>query len=160
MEIAVGMGEIRAAEAPNLLKAVGIGSCVAVALYDRDTRTGGLGHIVLPCIEEAHDKSHPARFADIAIGMMIDEMKRRSARTRDIWAKIFGGANMFPEIISSESSMDVGQRNILAVRKELKRYNIIIIAEEVGDHIGRTVLFDTGDGSVEIKTAHMGGKKY
>jgi len=160
MEIAVGMGEIKAAKTPNLLKAIGIGSCVAVALYDRATKIGGLGHIVLPYIEEAHDKSQPARFADIAIGMMIDEMKRRGARTRDIWAKIFGGANMFPEIISSESNMDVGRRNILAVKEELKRYNIKIIAEEVGDHIGRTVLFDTGDGSVEVKNAHMSGKKY
>ncbi len=98
MEIAVGMGEIEVTESAHLLGAVGIGSCVAVALYDSYTRIGGLAHIVLPYMEEAHDNSHPARFADVAIGMMIDEMKRRGARIQNIGAKIFGGANMFPEI--------------------------------------------------------------
>ncbi len=160
MESTVGMGEIMVAESPNLLMSVGIGSCMAVTLYDRDTTIGGLAHIVLPCIEEAHNKSHPARFSDVAIGMMIDQMKAQGARIQDIRAKIFGGANMFPEIISSDSTMDIGRRNISAVREELEKHNIEIIAEEVGDHIGRTVLFNTEDGSVVIKTAHNGEKKY
>ncbi len=67
---------------------------------------------------------------------------------------------MFPEIISSDSTMDIGRRNISAVREELEKHNIEIIAEEVGDRIGRTVLFDTEDGSVVVKTAHNGEKKY
>ncbi len=160
MESTVGMGEIMVAESPNLLRSVGIGSCIAVTLYDRDTTIGGLAHIVLPCIEEAHNKSHPARFTDVAIGMMIDEMKAQGARIQNVRAKIFGGANMFPEIISSDSTMDIGKRNISAVREELERHNIEIIAEEVGDDIGRTVLFDTSDGSVVVKSAHNGEKKY
>ncbi len=154
------MGEIMVAESPNLLRSVGIGSCIAVTLYDRDTAIGGLAHIVLPCIEEAHNKSHPARFSDVAIGMMIDEIKKQGARIQNVRAKIFGGANMFPEIISSDSTMDIGRRNISAVREELEKHNIEIIAEEVGDDIGRTVLFDTRDGSVVVKTAHNGEKKY
>jgi chemotaxis protein CheD len=160
MESTVGMGEIMVAESPNLLRSVGLGSCIAVTLYDRDTTIGGLAHIVLPCIEEAHNKSHPARFSDVAIGMMIDEMKVQGARIQNVRAKIFGGANMFPEIISSDSTMDIGRRNISAVREELEKHNIEIIAEEVGDHIGRTVLFNTDDGSVVVKTAHNGEKKY
>jgi len=160
MESTVGMGEIMVAESPNLLRAVGIGSCIAVALYDKDATIGGLAHIVLPCMEEASNKSHPARFTDAAIGMMIDQMKRQGARIQHIMAKIFGGANMFPEIISSDSTMNIGRRNISAVREELERHNIEIIAEEVGDNIGRTVLFDTEDGSVVVKTAHNGEKKY
>ena len=160
MESTVGMGEIMVAESPNLLRSVGIGSCIAVMLYDRDTTIGGLAHIMLPCVEEALNKDHPARFTDVAIGMMIDEMKRHGANIQDVRAKIFGGANMFPEIISSDSTMNIGERNISAVREELEKQNIEIIAEEVGDNIGRTVLFDTSDGSVVVKTAHNGGKKY
>jgi chemotaxis receptor (MCP) glutamine deamidase CheD len=67
---------------------------------------------------------------------------------------------MFPEIISSDSLMDIGKKNILAVRQELKKQNIEIIAEEVGDHIGRTVLFDTRDGSVAVKTAVSESRNY
>ncbi len=160
MESTVGMGEIMVAESPNLLRSVGIGSCIAVTLYDRAHTIGGLAHIVLPCIEEAHNKSHPARFSDVAICMMIDEMKRQGAHIQYVRAKIFGGANMFPEIISSDSTMDIGKRNISAARKELKKHNIDIIAEEVGDHIGRSVLFNTSDGSVAVKGVHTKAKKY
>jgi chemotaxis protein CheD len=160
MDIAVGMGEIKITESPHLLKAIGIGSCVAVALYDRENRRGGLAHVMLPCFEEAHDKSNPLKFSDIAIAMMIDEMKRRGARPQSMIAKTFGGANMFPEIISSDSPMDIGKRNVLAVRKELEGYGIQIAASEVGGHIGRTVIFDTSDNSVTVKTANSEERTY
>ncbi len=160
MEITVGMGEIRIAESPQYMMAVGIGSCVVVTLYDRAFRRGGLAHIVLPYREETHDKSHPVRFTDVSINMMIDEMMKRGSRTQDMKAKIFGGANMFPEIIASDSIMDVGRKNIMAAREELKGHNIEILAEEVGDQFGRTVLFDTKDGSVIVKTACLGERKY
>jgi len=91
---------------------------------------------------------------------LIEKMKKRGSRIQGIKAKVFGGANMFPEIISFGKPMDIGKKNIQAVREELKRHNIEIIAEEVGDHIGRTVLFDTGDGSVAVKTTRSKGKKY
>ena len=160
MDIAVGMGEIEVAESPHLLMAVGVGSCMAVTLYTADTGIGGLAHIMLPHIEEAHNKSNPTMFADVAIGLVVDEVRRRDAGTEGIQAKMFGGANMFPGIIYSNSTMNVGNRNILAVREELESRNIEIIAEEVGGHIGRTVLFDTRDGSVLVKTAHLGDRKY
>ena len=160
MELTVGMGEIVVAESPHLIRAVGVGSCMAVTLYDRDTSIGGLAHIMLPCVEEALDKSCPARYTDAAIGMMIDQMQRQGASIQHARAKIFGGANMFSEIISSDSTMDIGKRNISAVREELERRNIEIIAEDVGDHIGRSVLFDTSDGSVVVKTVNIGEKRY
>ncbi len=160
MELTVGMGEAVVTQSPDLLRAVGIGSCIAVALYDRNTSIGGLAHVMLPCIEEANDKSDPARFTDVAIGMMIEEMKDRGAYIHDVSAKIFGGANMFPEIIPTNSTMNIGERNISAAREELQKYDIEITVEDVGDHVGRTVLFDTGDGSVIVKTVCNGKKKY
>lgn len=160
MEITVGMGEIRVAESPHLLKVIGIGSCMAVALYDRCAGIGGLAHVLLPYVEESHDKSHSTRFTDVAIRMLIEEMTRRGAQVQNIKAKIFGGANMFPEIIQPESAMDIGKRNILAVKEQLKKHNVEVVASEVGDNIGRTVVFDTRDGSAIVRTACSEERKY
>ncbi len=160
MEIVVGIGEMKITDSPHLIRAVGIGSCVAVALYDRDARIGGLAHIMLPCAEESRDTANPARFADTAIDMMLDGMMRRGAQIQNTRAKMFGGANMFPEIISSNSNMDVGKKNILAVRQKLKKQGIEIVAEEVGGHIGRTVLFDSKNGSVLVRTAQLSEREY
>lgn len=160
MEIHVGMGEIRVAKPPHLLTAVGLGSCMAVALYDKEVKIGGLAHIVLPYMKEAKSKSFSTRFSDAAISRMIEEMRKEGANQRNIKAKIFGGANMFPEIIYPNSIMDVGKRNILAVKEELKNHNIEIIAEEVNQDFGRSIFFDTRDGSVLVKTAHLEQRKY
>jgi chemotaxis protein CheD len=160
MEIHVGMGQIKVTQPPDLLLAVGLGSCVAVILHDQETQIGGLAHVVLPHLREAHNKSHPTKFSDVAIGQMIDRMVKQGARVRNIKAKIFGGANMFPQIIAGNSSMNVGKRNILSVIEELEKHGIPILAQEVGDHIGRTVLFDSRDGSAVVKTAHFEKRRY
>lgn len=151
-ETSVGMGEIGVVRSPCLLRAVGIGSCVVAVLYDGHAKVGGMAHIMLPDMARIRDTSRPARFANAAIDKMVEEMKQNGADIRRIQARIYGGANMFPGIISSNSEMDIGRTNVLMTRWELNRYGIEIVVEDVGDHFGRTVLFDTRDGSVSVKT--------
>ena len=113
---------------------------------------------MLPYIEGSHDRSDPERFADVAIDMMVDKMKRAGSCIRNLEAKIFGGGNMFPGTISSGSDMDIGRKNVLAVREELGRLGIRIAAEDVGGDIGRTVRLDTHDGSVVTRTVYVEGR--
>ena len=158
--IEVGTAEMAVSQAPCILKGSTLGSCVAIILYDPIVKIGGLAHIELPAPETSSDKANKAKFATTAIEELFSHMERKGARRQNIIAKIVGGADTFPEIIPSDSTIDVGNRNILAAREELKRHNIEIIAEEVGDHIGRTVLFDTTVGSVVVKTPNLGERKY
>lgn len=151
-EIVVGMGEMQVVGTPCLLKAVGVGSCVTVTLYDKHTRVGGLAHVMIPSIEESRNRTQPGKFADVAIDMMIDKMKRHGIPLQNIQAKIYGGANMFPGIIAPASAMDIGNRNILSVKDELAKHNIGIITQDVGGHSGRSVSLDTRNGSVVVKT--------
>jgi len=160
MEISVGIGEIRVVDNNCLLKAIGLGSCIALALYDENTGIAGLAHFMLPSIDESHDKANPSRFIDRGLEKMIAEMKKRSAQSNGFKAKIFGGANMFPDIIFSDSLMDIGQRNIQAVREELRKYSINIIAEDLGGHTGRSVIFDTKDGTVVVNTLNSERRKF
>ena len=155
MEIAVGMGEIQVTQAPTTLKAIGIGSCIALTLYDSQSRIGGLAHILLPSISESTDMAYPNRFADCAVGALIDKMHSRGADVDNIEAKVFGGANMFPDAVSPNSSLDIGKRNLKAVFKELKRLGIEVVATSVGGHVGRTVVFDTEEGSVLVRSTPL-----
>lgn len=159
MEITVGMGEIQVTQPPHTLVALGIGSCIALVLYDPETNVSGLAHIVLPRLAEAQYKTHPTRFADVAVRSLINEMKKRGARTRRLRAKVFGGANMFPEVISADSAMDVGGRNITAVLEQLEYHHVEIAAKDLGGHIGRSIRFDTSR-SANVKTASFGEKEY
>lgn len=157
-EIVVGMGEMQVVGTPCLLKAVGVGSCVTVTLYDKHTRVGGLAHIMIPSIAESRNRAQPGKFADVAIDSMIAQMKRHGVPLHNIQAKIYGGANMFPDIIAPASAMDIGNRNILSVKDELAKHNIGIIAQDVGGHIGRSVSLDTRNGLVVVKTVQPEAK--
>lgn len=160
MKITVGLGEIRVAKKPAIFKALGLGSCVAVVLYDENLRIGGMAHVMLPYVEESTTKSQPSKFADVAIAEIVGTMKTRGAQVRNMWAKLFGGANMFPDVILSDSTMEIGRRNISAAREELKRHHIQIVSEEVGGHDGRSILFNTCDGSVKVKSTECEERRY
>jgi chemotaxis protein CheD len=154
------MAEMAVARSPSILRITALGSCVAIMLYDCIQKIGGLGHIALPCPVIMDNTTNKAKFATTAVHELVSQMEQMGAEREHIIAKIAGGADMFPEIIPSDSPMDVGTRNIMAVREELEGYDIEIIAEELGDHIGRTVSFNTEDGSVAVKTANSEERVY
>jgi chemotaxis protein CheD len=147
----VGMGEFRIDASPNRLLAFGLGSCVAVFLYSREVSVGGLAHVMLP--EGAglrRATAQPAKFADLALDMMVREMALRGASADRLSAKIFGGANMFP-MIDTGGRAPIGERNVAAVREVLGRLGIPVAAAETGGEFGRTVEADLASGAATVK---------
>jgi chemotaxis protein CheD len=147
----VGMGEYRVDCAPNRLLAFGLGSCVAVFLYSREVSVGGLAHVMLP--EGASLRkvtTQPAKFADLALDLIVQDLGRHGASHDWLSAKIFGGANMFP-MIDMGGRPPIGERNVAAVREVLGRFGIPITAAETGGEFGRTVEADLGTGAATVR---------
>ncbi len=149
-ELIARMGKYVVAHNPHTLMALGLGSCVGVILYDPKIRIGGIAHIMLPDSTKFFDQKDKDKFADIAIPNMIDEMIRYGAKKENISARIAGGAQMFAGMAGTE--MDISQRNVDAVKDNLKKENIPLVAEDTGENFGRTVRLDTITGKVEIST--------
>ncbi|MCL9815124.1 chemotaxis protein CheD [Natranaeroarchaeum aerophilus] len=150
--VRVGISEFEISDSGQCLKSFGLGSCVAVALYDDQSQVGGLAHVMLPNGDENDDMSErkPGKFADTAIRAMLRQMVETGASYTDVEAKLAGGGDMF----EFESFGDgVGHRNVVAAREELDKLGVPITAEEVGGQEGRTVEFDTGTGVLSIRTA-------
>ena len=149
--IKVGMAEYRVALAPERLQSIGLGSCLGIVLYDTKHRIGGLAHIMLPRRSEGKVKNNPARYADSAVALMLEEMRALGAHESRIVAKVFGGANMFPMITSTQAS--IGLRNYTVTAEELAARKIPVVAVDVGGHCGRSILFDLSNGIVHIRMA-------
>lgn len=166
--IRVRISEFRVAAEPALLKISGLGSCVALALYDEERKVGGLAHILLPGPdpEAAGDKKEPARnsskYAGAIIRELVGAMTRAQCRVECIKAKIAGGANMFLSLDKEEADSfarpGVGERNVAVVRRHLKRLSIKIQGEDVGGSTGRTITFETQTGKLTV-TDHQGKSK-
>ena len=145
--INVGIAEIEVAEPPDILRTI-LGSCVGVCLYDFKNKIGGLSHVMLPKMNERN--ANKKKYADTAIPLLLNEMKKRGANINSISAKIVGGAAMF-NISPKTNVVNVGQSNIISVRSVLKEHKIKIIAEELGGDFGRTIDFFMDNGAVKIK---------
>ncbi len=143
----VRMGEIAvsATEGDELI-ALGLGSCIGLALIDRKSGVAGLAHVVLP--ESRDGASEPGKFADLAVPELISRMRRAGAGER-MEAVLTGGARMF----ELGSELDIGARNEAAVREALAHAHINVAAAATGGNRGRTVKVLAGQGTVSVREA-------
>jgi chemotaxis protein CheD len=156
--IKINLAEVKTATNPHILVTPSVGSCVVVILYDELTRIGSMGHIMLPDIDQAKSKENKARFANTAVEIMLEQMTDIGAVRGRIKAKIAGGANMFPTV-NRGSELHIGLKNILAVRDELKKRKIRLVAEDTEGNYGRCVEFFLETGVVRTKSALHGNRE-
>ncbi|WP_340818900.1 chemotaxis protein CheD [Methanolobus sp. WCC4] len=156
--IIVGMADSAVAKKPLKLTTLGLGSCVGISLYDKSTGVGGMVHIMLPTVESARSKENIDKFADTGIPALLDSMVKEGAYKHRTVAKIAGGASMFS--FNSNSNLNVGERNIAATKTALKALKIPIVAEDTGQNYGRTIILDTENGELTVKSALKGIKTY
>ena len=144
----VRMGEIAVADGDGVLAAIGLGSCIGLAMVDAEARVAGLAHVLLP--EPAAGREGGAgRFASTAVPALLDAMLAAGATRERIVAKIAGGSSMFTGL-SPNGIMAVGARNAASVRSALERVGIPLVAEDVGGNWGRTIHLLASDGRLVV----------
>ena len=153
-EIIIAAGKFHITNEKIHLKCIGLGSCVALAIYDSLMQFGGLAHAMLPRYLDGIDKSNPGKYVDTSIYLMVDELIEKGARKRGLRAKIVGGAQMFTFL--SPDTLDIGRQNIETAKQVLKNERIPIVKMDLGGNKGRTVVFNPSTGTL---TVQMSGKK-
>lgn len=154
--IKVGIAQMDVVKTPNTIRTSGLGSCVGVVIYDESKKVAGLVHVMLPDSSLGRtDTINVAKFADTGVSALVDLLKREGAQTYKLKAKIAGGAQMF-KFTSDKDTMRIGPRNVEAVKAQLKKLNIPIIAEDTGGNSGRTIEFNPDTNKLNIRTVNQG----
>lgn len=156
-EVSVGVAQWAVLCRSGTLHSHGLGSCVAVVLYDAETRTAGLAHVLLPNDTYSRDRSRPAKFANTAVPHLVAEMQRAGAGKR-LTARLVGGSAMFGALLKN-SGINMGARNVAAARSALGRVGIVITGEDVGGEVGRTIYVDVADGTVTVSCINRGTRE-
>ena len=156
-DIRVKVADYAVRRGPFVITTIGLGSCVAIALYDRDTQIGALAHILLPSQAMSRETSNPAKFPETIVPIMLEEMRELGTRNARVSAKIIGGASMFGQLVNG-SGINVGERNVLATREALAAAGVPIIAEDTGLDYGRSVYFHLADGRLEVRSLRKGDR--
>ena len=162
--VTVGLAELKVAENTHVLASFGLGSCVAVALFDPIRKLGGLAHVMLPESRGRESDLTPGKFADKAVERLAEELVEKGARRRSLQCKIVGGSEMF-QIISAglraqkapaAASGNIGARIVEAVKRALEQLGIPLAGEDTGGNYGRTVRFEVSTGRVEVSSINHG----
>lgn len=153
--VRVGIADLNIVKYPGTIRTSGLGSCVGVVLYDELKKIAGMVHIMLP--ESSLDRSgkmNHAKYADSGIYALMEMLKVEGVRPMTLKAKIAGGSQMFK--FGSNDTLRIGPRNVDAVKQELKRLSIPILAEETGGSSGRTIEFNPETSMLSVRTVNKG----
>jgi chemotaxis protein CheD len=151
--LVVGLGEIQVSNDPDVtLACLGLGSCIGICAYDLVARVGAMAHVVLPVCDDPPGVKAPAKYANHAIPLIISEMEKLGAIRRRMMVKIAGGAKII-STIKAGSILDVGERNIEAVKKELSAHHLLLDAEDVRGSLGRSLWLNIETGVTRVKQA-------
>jgi len=152
--IKVKIADYKIGTAPDILVTKGLGSCVGLSIYDKETRVGCLAHIMLPTSNKKVAEKFYPRYADTAIDRMIEMLNEKGCTLANMEAKMAGGASMFPGL--KKENKGVGDRNVEAVLELLQRHEISLIGSDTGGSYGRSVEFCTDSGEMSIKSIQHG----
>lgn len=145
----VGIAQMSVCRAPNQLTCLGLGSCVAVILYDPVLKIGGIVHVLLP--RAPHNCDSDEKYADTGTKKLVKEMLAKGASKERLCAKLVGGAQMFPSLSLSVS--DIGRHNVDEAKRVLKELGIKLVSEDTKGNRGRSAYLNTDNGRVTIETA-------
>ncbi len=156
--IDVDTGDIKVSSEPVIIRAVALGSCIAVVIYDRGKKIGGIAHIMLPGRSPKGDSGSKTKYAENALDKLFDTVKKLSVKTGDLEISIVGGANVLQE-------GNIPDEVIKSVLDYLKKLNIEWNSKRVGgierrsvflNMISGQVLFTEGDRGVrELQTRYV-----
>jgi len=122
-----------------------LGSCIAVCLWDRQAKVGGMNHFMLP--DNGGGSSDSGRYGSYAMELLINEMLKLGASRMTLEAKVFGGG----AVISGMNSINVGERNTTFVMEYLKTERIPVVSKDVLDIYPRKVCFLPHSGKAMVK---------
>ncbi len=151
----IGIGEMVASK--KLIITHGLGSCVALVLWDSQFAVGAMIHIMLPdsSLNPARAKESPTTFADLGVPLLLEAFQRQGGNLHHAYCAIIGGASSY----GSQDLFNIGKRNAITTRKLLWNKQIQINYEECGGTDSRTVMIEPTTGCLYIKVPQKGTRR-
>ncbi len=146
----VGVSDARLSYEPGAsLVTYALASCIGISIYDPVAGVGGLLHYMLPDsrLDPVKARDNPWMFADTAIPQFFQQAYRMGAEKSRLRVVAAGGAR----VIHPENSLEIGERNQLAMRRIFRKSGVAIEAEDLGGHEIRTLRLEIGTGRLMVR---------
>jgi len=148
-QVIVDLADMKASNNPSgRMITYGLGSCLAVAIYDPEVRVGGLLHFMLPDSSISQQKAllNPFLFADTGIPFLFRRVYKLGAVKERILCKLAGAAN----VLDPDNFFNIGMRNHLAATTILSKNGVQVHGEYIGGQSGMTLAMHNATGRVVV----------
>jgi chemotaxis protein CheD len=145
--LVAGIGEmVMSSNSDAHLVAYGLGSCIALAVWDPRSKVGGLAHFMLP--NGPANAGSPVKFIDSGLDAFLKAVEARGAAMNRSILKAAGAAAM----LTVGGGLAIGKRNADAIHTALAERGLALTAASLGGTAGRTVQLEVADGRFLIKS--------
>lgn len=148
--LVVGIGDCRTSADPAVdLVTYALGSCIAVAIWDPQSKASGMLHFMLPdsTVDPNGGAAQPYRYADTGTPLLFRQVYEAGGEKRRLVVRIVGGA----AVVDDNGLFSVGRRNYAALKKLLWRAGLLIHGEDVGGTVSRTVRLEAETGRLVVR---------
>ncbi len=141
-QVYVKSGDVFVSREPCMFTTL-LGSCISVCLYDLTNCWGGINHIVHA--GKSIINPQDTLYSEAAIHSLIVKLQQLGSDPRELMAKVIGGGNVMQCI-----TFQIGNCNVNAVFNELMKWNIPILASDVGGKNYRKLHFYSHTGEMQL----------
>jgi chemotaxis protein CheD len=146
----IGVGELAVVRHKNeFIRTIGLGSCIGLTIYDRQTGVVGMVHVALPdsSVNPRLAEKLPGYFADTGFCALLKAMVAVGATNYQAYViKLAGGAC----VMDSNRVFNIGERNFEALKNQVALKRLEIRTLDVGGSVSRSVEIHAGDGRVLV----------
>jgi chemotaxis protein CheD len=141
--INVNTGDVKVGGVKSVLRVLALGSCVAVIVYDKEKKAGGLAHVMLPGGAPGFTKLEGNSYAQDAIDALLGKLERLGVSPQGLLACLVGAGN----VLKREEDT-ICQANIDSVARILRDKGVRVMAEDLGGDQRRSACLDIAGGKV------------
>jgi chemotaxis protein CheD len=146
IRLTIVQGEAKASTDPRVEMSTILGSCVATCVFDPVARVGGMNHFLL-AEPPAHvcNQVFDSDYGLFLMELLVNEMLGLGARKGRMRARLYGGANLNPDL------KPIGSANAAFARQFLEREGIPKMFEDLEGTQARRIQFRPSSGQVRAR---------
>jgi two-component system chemotaxis response regulator CheB len=142
-QIFIKNGNLHLAKEPMMLECL-VRESVAVCVFDKSKKTGGLAHFSFPSTRKATDENDNKIAKNAIINILKNFKEKIGSNKQDLEIKLVGG--------STTGVDQVGLANIKVAKKLLNSFGLSVKAESTGGEFNKKIQFNSQNGDIKIKT--------
>lgn len=147
MKVFLKPGEICISCEPAVVSTI-LGSCIAVTMFNKRLKVGGICHALLPEKRSPHG-TDDCRYVDTSITYMLKKLETMGIKRHEVEIKLLGGADVID--ITDMTRPSVGSQNIEKALEMMNSEKLTLAGSDVGGTTGRKIHFYTHTGVVLLQ---------